>query len=449
MTDPSTGARLRTLPRVDELLAAAEPLIAEHGRARVVAAIRQTVDTRRQQLLSGQPDVPTDATMLEQVEVALADTRPQPPRRIINATGVVVHTNLGRAPLSEPAIRAVIEASGYCDLEYDIETGRRGSRGARLDALLAEVTGAEAGLVVNNAAAALVLVVATLATGRGVVVSRGELIEIGGSFRLPDILASAGARLIEVGTTNRTRAADYRSHDDVALLLKMHPSNYRIVGFSEAPSVAELADVANEAHVPLIYDVGSGLITARDEAWAVDEPTVGSALSEGADIVVASGDKLLGGPQAGLIVGSSELVDRCRRHPLARAMRLDKLRLAALVATLDAYLGERADREVPVWRMLTADLDELARRCSALADMVPDAVIEEGSSVPGGGSAPGTVVSGPLVTVKVPDADASARRLRWGDPPIVVRVERDRLIVDLRTVDAEDDRLVGSALGAC
>ncbi len=361
-----------------------------------------------------------------------------------------MHTNLGRAPLSTAARRAVDAAAGYCDLEYDLEAGRRGSRAARLDPLLAEAAGAEAGIAVNNAAAGLVLCLAALAAGRQVVVSRGELVEIGGSFRLPEIMAAAGARLVEVGTTNRTRAGDYRHGDDVALLLVVHPSNYRVVGFAQTPALAEVAAVARERGVPLVHDVGSGLLEDRPEAWAAGEPSVRGSLAQGADLVVCSGDKLLGGPQAGLVAGRRDLVAACDGHPLARALRLDKLRVAALVATLEAHLrGDLA--ELPVWAALHADPAVLAARSQALAVRVGGRVAE-GASLVGGGAAPGREVPGPVVRVPCPAPADAARRLRAGDPPTIVRVAGDAVELDLRTVAPADDgslaeRVAGAVTG--
>jgi L-seryl-tRNA(Ser) seleniumtransferase len=440
---------LRALPAVDRVLDAAGDLVSEAGRQPVVTAVREVLEGYRDDLRAG---ARTESPQLEEIVAAVAArARPEPdraPRRVVNATGVVIHTNLGRAPLSAAATAAVTEAAGYCDLEYDLPTGARGSRGTALEPLLAEVCGAEAATAVNNAASALVLVLSALARGRDVLVSRGELIEIGGSFRLPDILAASGARLVEVGTTNRTRASDYGAGEDVALILRMHPSNYRIVGFTEAPSLQQLAEVAATREVPLVYDVGSGLVEDRTEAWARSEPSLRSAIAGGADLVIASGDKLLGGPQAGLIAGRADLVAACRRHPLARALRLDKLRVAALVATLEAHLRGRAEAELPVWRMLTAPAPQLWSRTRALADSLPGAQVVDGQAVVGGGSAPGAGLEGPVLRLPVDRPDAVAAALRTGDPPIVVRVEDGAVVSDLRTVDAVDDALLAARLRA-
>lgn len=428
---------LAALPRIDDLVAEADDLVARYGRGPATQALRTAVDVARRRMVDEGGRAPSTAALVATAAADLDRRRPGPPRPVLNAAGVVIHTNLGRAPLSAAAQQAMLGAAGYCDLEYDLATGRRGSRGARLDPLLAEATGAPAGLAVNNCAAALVLTLAALALGRDVAVSRGELVEIGGSFRLPDIMAASGARLVEVGTTNRTRASDY-DLEGVALLLKVHPSNFRVSGFTESPGVEELAAVARTRRVPLVHDVGSGLLVDRDEPWLAGEPSIAGSLAAGADLVLASGDKLLGGPQAGLLVGRADLVDRCRRHPLARAVRLDKLRVAALVATLEEHLLGAA---VPTWAMLRADTTEVAARARTLAGRIGGQVTE-GTTLVGGGSAPGLAVPTPVVRVEADRPDAVAARLRTGDPPIVVRVDDGALWLDLRTVPPDADDLL-------
>ena len=440
---------LSTLPRIDALLDDAADLVVRHGRATTVEALRRSVERARGDLRSGdRTDVPAAVELLAQAAADLSARRPGPPRRVINATGVIVHTNLGRAPLSAAARSAITEAAGACDVELDLRTGARGVRGASYEPLLVEATGAEAALAVNNAAAALVLVLTTLARDRPVLVSRGELVEIGGSFRLPEIMAASGARLVEVGTTNRTRASDYAAAGDVALILKVHPSNYRISGFVEEVGVGDLARVAAERGVPLVHDVGSGLLTGRQEPWLADEPSVASSLRAGADLVRCSGDKLLGGPQAGLLLGRADLVDACRRHPLSRALRLDKLRIAALVATLETHL-RGALLELPIWRMLLADLAEVDQRAQLLARRLGGEV-RDGSSLVGGGAAPDRSLPTRVVRLEVPAPERVAAALRAATPPVIVRVDEGALWIDPRTVDPdEDDRLadlVGSAL---
>lgn len=433
-------ARLRFLPGIDQLLTGADEAIARYGRAPVTAGLREAVAGARDAVREG-GRVPTAAQLVADATALIERRRPAALQPVINATGVVIHTNLGRAPLAAAARRAVHDAAGYCDLEYDLTTGRRGARAGRLEPLLCDATGAQAAFAVNNAAAALVLALAALAGGRGVVVSRGELIEIGGSFRLPDIMGASGARLVEVGTTNRTRADDYMAGDDAGAILVLHPSNYRIVGFVEQPSLAELVAVAAKRQIPLLYDTGSGLLGRAGGALAA-EPAVGDALREGADLVLCSGDKLLGGPQAGLLFGRHDLVERCRRHPLARALRLDKLRIAALQATLELHLRDQR-HEIPVWRMLHADDGELTTRCRRLAAALEavgsPAAVARAAGLPGGGAGPDTSLDGPVVRIPVDAPNAAAERLRTGRPPVVVRVADDAMLVDLRTVEVGDD----------
>lgn len=430
------------LPRIDRLLDRAGDLVAAYGRGRALAALRAQVDRARDQIARGGA-VPDEAALLAAAAAELAARTPAGPRRVINAAGVVVHTNLGRAPLAPAAVEAMVQAAGACDLEIDLATGRRGSRGAHVDPLVTALTGAEDAMVVNNCAAALVLVLAALAAGREVPVSRGELVEIGGSFRLPEIMAASGARLLEVGTTNRTRAEDYRAGDDVALLLKVHRSNFAVEGFTQEASVRELAAVAADRGVPLVHDVGSGLPDRRPEPALAAEPSLAASLRDGADLVLASGDKLLGGPQAGIVAGRADLVAACRRHPLARALRVDKLRLAALRATLDGHLrGE----DPPVLAAL--HVPDLDRRAARLAAAVGGEVVR-GRTMIGGGSAPGAGVDSPVVALPHPRPDRVAGTLRRLDPPLLVRVADDRVLVDLRTVHpADDDRVAAHLLAA-
>ena len=377
------------------------------------------------------------------------------PIRVINATGVLLHTNLGRAPWDGASVRAGAEvAAGYSNTELNLAGGDRGGRAGYLHRLMALITGAEEALVVNNNAAALLLTLMALAGGRQVPVSRSELIEIGGSYRLPELMAASGAQLVEVGTTNRTRTADYRRAltSSTALFLKVHPSNYRIVGFSEEATLPELSSLASSAGIPLVFDAGSGLIDERvpwwpgpPPSWLTDEPGVVQSIRAGADLVLFSGDKLFGGPQAGIIVGRAELVSRLRRHPAARAVRIDGPTAAALAGTAEAYADGRAAR-LPFWRMAGLDrknLEERARRMIAAAGI--EAVIEEGAATPGAGSVPGAVIPGPVIAVGG-RVDKTFRRLLESDPPVVARRERGRLRVDLRTVSPSDDQAVSEAL---
>jgi len=365
-------------------------------------------------------------------------------RGVINATGVLLHTNLGRAPRRPHQARPDEGSVRYSNLELDLDTGRRGSRHRHAADLLARASGAEAALVVNNGAAALLLVLATLADGRAVVVSRGELVEIGGGFRIPDVMTTSGARLLEVGTTNRTRLDDYRRRlaDDPALILKVHQSNYRIVGFTETVSVEQLSGLGP----PVVADIGSGLLDATTPwlaggppSWLAGEPAARQTLASGAALVTFSGDKLLGGPQAGIIAGRRDLVDRCARHPLARALRPGGLVLESLHRTALAYL-RRQGSSIPFWAMATTPVDELWRRAVAIGVGAPSHC----QSIPGGGSLPGLSI--PSAGVRVP-GDVTGR-LRAGDPPIVARVHDGATLLDLRTVDPDDDVLVAKALGA-
>ncbi len=367
--------------------------------------------------------------------------------RVVNATGVVLHTNLGRARLPKKAAHAAARAgTSATDLEVDRGSGKRGKRTARAELLLTALTGAEDALVVNNNAAALVLTLTALARRREVIVSRGELIEIGGEFRLPDILSASGAKLVEVGTTNRTRVQDYRQalSARTALLLKVHPSNYRVTGFAETPGVESLGRLARGAGVPLLYDIGSGLLDAR-RGVPPDEPTAVEAL-RGADLVCFSGDKLLGGPQAGVLLGRSELVEKLRRHPMARAVRVDKMTIAALEVVLGMYArGEEA--QLPIWRALEERPAVLRARALALAETLPDASVVKAETVAGGGSLPGYSVPSYAVKLSADRPEDLAARLRVGNPPVFCRVEDHALLFDLRTVEPDEDPLLARAVG--
>jgi L-seryl-tRNA(Ser) seleniumtransferase len=407
--------RLRALPGVDRL--------GEQVGSTSVA--RAVIEERRQELLAGATD---EVDLAERARERLRGA----PRRVLNCTGVIVHTNLGRAPLAAAAREAVARvATGYSDLELDLETGARGSRHAHVDALLRELTGAEAAMAVNNCAAAVLLAVAAL--GRRVVVSRGQLVEIGGSFRIPEVVEQAGAALVEVGTTNRTRLRDYAAADG-DVILRAHPSNFRVVGFVEDVSIESLCGLG----LPVIDDVGSGVL-ADDVALLAEEPSVRRSVRAGAAVVCFSGDKLLGGPQAGVMVGTSDAIAACRRHPLARAVRIDKLSLAALHATLALYREpERALREIPVLRML---LDHPRPRAERLAAATGGELVEASAKV-GGGALPLLELPGPVVALPA----ALAAPLRAAEPPVVGRVQEGRLLLDPRTLADDEVELVGSAV---
>jgi L-seryl-tRNA(Ser) seleniumtransferase len=424
--------KLRDLPSVDELARAVEDPLA-------VEAARTVLARAREEIRAGFD--PGD--LGERLQSELLVARRPALRRAINATGVIVHTNLGRAPLADAALERVLEIGrGYSNLEYDVTAGSRGSRQDHVARLLRRLTGSEAALVVNNNAAAVMLALAALAEGREVLVSRGELIEIGDGFRIPDVLARSGARLVEVGTTNRTRAADYdrEVRPNTALLLRVHQSNFRVVGFASLPSVAELAEVARRHELPLVDDLGSGVLVD-----VPGEPTVRESLAAGADLVCFSGDKLLGGPQAGIVVGRADLVERLRRHPLQRALRADKLTLAALEGTLGLYLDpERALRSIPVLRMLVEPAESIAARARRLAELV-DGTVEETVGRVGGGALPLTELPSYACAVE----EELAAPLRDAEPPVIGVLRDGRLLLDCRTLtDAEVDE-VAEAVRAC
>jgi L-seryl-tRNA(Ser) seleniumtransferase len=434
-----TDAR-RRLPSVDTLLRSPPGRRASErfGREVVKEAIRRVLDEVRPRAARGGP--PPEQEVLLARAVHLAARSVFGLTDVLNATGVILHTNLGRAPLPEDALRAVTRTGRrYADLEVDRETGRRGGRTGRCELLLTALTGAEDALVVNNNAAAILLALAALARRKEVVVSRGELIEIGGEFRLPEVMSASGAKLVEVGTTNRTRLSDYRKalSPRTGLILKVHPSNYRVVGFAQAPPLEDLVGLAGRSRVPLLYDIGSGLLR-RVPGVPKEEPTASDAVRDGAPLVCFSGDKLLGGPQAGIVVGRTDLVAKLRRHPVARAVRVDKMTVAAVEAVLRMHATGRRD-ELPMWRALRATTSSLRQRASALARELPDARTDRVEAVAGGGSLPGWALPSVAVRVPVPRPERTAARLRLGNPSVFCRVEDDELVLDLRTVDPKDD----------
>ncbi len=457
-----TAEARRQLPAIDRLLQ--EPTVRawleRHGRPTVVAALRQAVDEAREATVR-MGAAPSLAAILERAAVHLtAATRPSL-RPVINATGVIIHTNLGRAPLSAAAIAAMERVSrGYSTLEFDLATGERGSRHSHLERLLQAVTGAEAGIAVNNNAAAVLLALTALAPGREVIIARGQLVEIGGGFRIPDVLRQSGARLVEVGTTNRTYLSDYEAAltPETALILRVHASNFRIVGFTHSPSLADLAALAHRHGLPLLDDLGSGALLDTAAYGLAHEPMVQESLQAGADLVCFSGDKLLGGPQAGIIVGRRDLIERLKRHPLARAVRIDKVSLAGLEATLRHYQAGEAVQAIPVWRMIATPAEALRRRVEAWAAHLAAhglrATVVPTQATVGGGSLPGETLPSWALALTPTDgaAQALAARLRQADPPVVGRIERDRLLLDARTVLPEEETLllaaVRQALGA-
>jgi L-seryl-tRNA(Ser) seleniumtransferase len=458
--------RLRALPSVDEVVRALDGTPVA-PRARVVAAARAVLAEGRRAVLAAGSREELDAlaldaaALLPRIRGALAAAGAWQLDRVINATGVVLHTNLGRAPLGSAALgRLAVVAARYSNLELDVSARTRGSRYEHVDALLCRLSGAEASLVVNNNAAAVLLALESLARGRDVVVSRGELIEIGGAFRIPDILARSGARLVEVGTTNRTRLADYAGAitAETALLLKVHPSNYRVVGFTEGVGTADLAELGRARGLPVLEDLGSGCFVDL-QAWGLPrEPTVPETVSAGADVVTFSGDKLLGGPQAGIVVGRRPLLERLRANPLNRALRIDKLTLAALEATLRAYEEPTtALREIPTLRMLSEPLAAVRRRARRILRGVPPparatlglGVVADHSEV-GGGALPLAALPTAALTLGTVTHRAMAldARLRAARPPVIGRIQTDRLLLDCRTVMDDEVPLVATALMA-
>ncbi|MFL6332879.1 MAG: L-seryl-tRNA(Sec) selenium transferase [Pyrinomonadaceae bacterium] len=465
MPDSPLTERLRALPSIDALLRTDEAAALRDalGAERLTALARAVTDDLREELRSSpdadSPDGARASLLAEaarRLKLSAERERARGLRRVINATGVVLHTNLGRAPLSEAARRAVArEAAGYCTLEYDTETGARARRGARAEALLAELTGAEEALVVNNCAAAALLVLTALARDGETVVSRGELVEIGGDFRVPDVMAQSGTTLVEVGTTNRTRPSDYERAvgERTRLLMRVHPSNYRIVGFTSTPTLEELAGLAHEHGLLLYEDAGSGALIDLAPHGLSGEPVIRESIARGADVVTFSGDKLLGSAQAGLVVGRREVVEQLRRHPLYRALRADKLALAALEATLEAYRRGEAAREVPTLSMLAATRADIEARALAFAERLRSRLDEEtldfelldGESAVGGGSAPTTHPPTSLIALTHPRHSAAGldQHLRQHTPPVIARILDGRVLLDLRTVaEPEADELL-------
>ena len=448
--------QFRNLPSVDSVLALPNvaAAAAAYSREWVVELAREELDAARQRIRRGmEPDGPGEIAALVCRRVEEAGRAE--PRRVINATGVVIHTNLGRAPLSRAAIQAAEEAAaGYSNLEFDLESGRRGSRQARLESLLRQLTGAEAALAVNNNASAVLLGLLALAAGREVIVSRAEAVEIGGGFRVPDVLRQSGATLVDVGTTNRTYLRDYEdaTTENTAAYLKVHASNFRVEGFTSEVDVKELAALGDRLGVAVLHDVGSGSLLPTERYGMAHEPMPQESIRAGMGLVFFSGDKLLGGPQAGIVAGRRELVGLLARHPLARAVRIDKLSLASLTATLVHYLRGEAEREIPVWRMISATEKSLKERAHSWKCQLsgPYSVAESRSAV-GGGSLPGETLPTWALALDASALPGGAggvmRRLREGRPPVVARVEGERVMFDPRTVAPYEDKELLAALG--
>jgi L-seryl-tRNA(Ser) seleniumtransferase len=453
---------LRLLPAVDRVLNLPEvvSVTAQHGRAVVTTWVRQVLNALRNGQSSGLPHTAAalEVLVVQRLSERAKSVASQRIRKVINGTGIVIHTNLGRAPLAAAAIEAMHEAAECANVEVDLESGLRGRRGAAVEALCQEVTGAEAALVVNNCAAATLLTLQTLAAGGRVIISRGQLIEIGGSFRLPDVFRQAGVELHEVGTTNRTRLKDYADAigPQTAALLRVHPSNYRIVGFCESVGIAELADLGKEHKLPVIDDVGSGCLYDLTPYGFQGEPIVGDSLQTGADLVLFSGDKLLGGPQCGIIVGRAELVAKLRANSLARALRVDKLTLAALQGTLEIHRAGRAFSEIPVLQQLACLADGIRARADRLLQQLQaksasaDAFsVQAVASASGGGALPEIAVPSWAVAVRAANPDDVSRQLRLGSPAVLSRVKDGSVLIDLRTVLPRDEEALLQRIFAC
>ncbi|HEV7683469.1 MAG TPA: L-seryl-tRNA(Sec) selenium transferase [Pyrinomonadaceae bacterium] len=462
MPNQAPSKDFRAIPSVDQLLRDAEiaQLAKSVGLPRLTAIVREVTESLRSQIQSGElPDNTKEALLTAAVQTIRAACERDTAsgiRRVINATGVILHTNLGRAPLSEAAREAVALAAGYCTLEYDSTTGARGKRGSYVEELLTQLTGAEAALVVNNCAAAALLILTVLAANGETIVSRGELVEIGGDFRVPEVMSNSGTRMVEVGSTNRTQLEDYRRaiNTNTRLLMRVHPSNYRIIGFTTTPELSQLAALAHESSVPLYEDAGSGVLSDLSRYGLTDEPIISESIVAGADVVSFSGDKLLGGSQAGLIVGQRALIDRLRKHSLYRALRADKLCLAALEATLAAH-RRSAFEEIPALRMLALSPAEIAERSRHFLDQLSAVALSgltvsiiEGHSAVGGGSGPN--VHPPTHLIALDHAELKAeeieQKLRASSPPVISRIADDLVLLDLRTVEVGEEPELLSAI---
>jgi L-seryl-tRNA(Ser) seleniumtransferase len=460
--NPDDRKHLRLLPAVERVLNYPEVvrICGEFGRTTVTEWIRTVLGEMRNRssptLAANAADV--EQAVVERVGEVARGVASQRLRKVINGTGIVIHTNLGRAPLARAAVEAMVAAAACTNLEVDLATGQRSKRGASVVELCRDVTGAEDALVVNNCAAATLLTLQTLAAGREVIISRGQLIEIGGSFRLPDVFRQAGVKLREVGTTNRTRLSDYADAigPDTAALLRVHPSNYRMSGFCESVSIGELAKLGKARQLPVIDDVGSGCLYNLSRLGLPDEPVVSESLRSGADLVLFSGDKLLGGPQCGIVVGRSDITAKLRANPLARALRVDKLTLAALQATLEIHRAGRAFDEIPVLHQLSLPVEVLRSRAEKLLERLrgqsnrPDKFsVDTVSSAPGGGSLPEQTLDSFAIGIFGTSAEKLANQLRIGDPAVFGRVQDDRVLIDLRTVLPEDEDALVTRLASC
>jgi L-seryl-tRNA(Ser) seleniumtransferase len=442
---------LRDLPSVEQLLQTPRlaDLVTAYGRPLTLDALRLSLDETRAAVRGGLTSLPSRDELTSRAEALLSEwTRPTL-LPVINATGVILHTNLGRAPMSHAAIEAMQAVSlDYSNLEFDLPTGKRGSRTVHAESILQKLTGAESALVVNNNASAVLLVLSALAKGKHVVISRTQLVEIGGSFRVPDVMKQSGAKLAEIGATNKVHLRDYKEalSDGAALVLRAHRSNFKIVGFTEEPELEKIAQLAHEFHVPFVDDLGSGALLDTAKYGLVHEPTVQESLAAGADLVCFSGDKLLGGPQAGIIVGRKDLLDKIKKHPLARAVRADKLCLAALTATLLHYLKDEATRQIPIWQMISMGQKQIKVRAEAWKKALGQGEVVPSESTVGGGSLPDESMPTFVLSLSVKNPDKFLKTLRAQNPPVIARTENDKVLFDPRTIFPEQDSSLLSIL---
>ena len=436
---------LRDLPSVEQLLQRGNHLVETYGRPLTLQAVRRTLDEARARF-KDQPemDLPSIDVILSRAESHLIAWTAPTLLPVINATGVILHTNLGRAPLSKATIAAMkAAAESYSTLEYDLEKGQRGSRLIHAESSLQRLTRAEAALVVNNNASAVLLVLSALANKKRVIIARTQLVEIGGGFRVPDVMKQSGARLVEVGATNKVRLSDYREalEEPAALVMRAHRSNFKIIGFTEEPELKDIVEVAHQAKIPVVDDLGSGALLDTAKYGLAHEPTVGESLAAGVDLVCFSADKLLGGPQAGIILGKKSLIDKIKKHPLARAVRADKTCLAGITATLLHYLKDEVEKEIPIWRMMSLTLEQIKVRAESWRQMLGHGEVIPSESTVGGGSLPDECVSTFVLALDVKSPDKFLKKLREANPPVIARTENHKVLLDPRTV-LDDDVLV-------
>ena len=441
---------LRELPSVDQLLQSAGHLIGQFGRPLTLDALRLSLDEVRARFKhDGEPALPSPDVILSQAESHLSAWTRSSLMPVINATGVILHTNLGRAPLSRSTIQAMTEAAaGYSNLEFDLNTGKRGSRLGHAEAILQKLLEVEAALVVNNNASAVLLILSALANKKRVVISRSQLVEIGGGFRVPDVMKQSGAKLVEIGTTNKVRLSDFEDAlaEPTGLILRAHRSNFKIIGFTEEPELEKIVDAAHKLNVPVVDDLGSGALIDTAKYGFAHEPTVQESLAAGVDIVCFSGDKLLGGPQAGIIVGKKDLLDKVKKHPLARAVRADKTCLAGVAATLMHYLKDEAEREIPILQMMSLKLEQLELRAEAWRTALRQGEVIKSESTVGGGSLPEESIESHVLALTVKSPNIFMKRLRESIPPIIARMQDGHILFDPRTVLAEQDEKIISVL---